>query len=318
MSPTTPPSSARRNGRRRRPVAAARIEPRHENSSAAVDLTPTTAPVAAAADFTELGVLPLLVAQLTALGVTKPFPIQTATMPDALAGRDVIGRGKTGSGKTIAFAIPTVTALSSSGRRRQPKSPRALVLVPTRELANQVAETIAPLAQAMSLKVATIYGGVGQNPQVNALRSGIDVLVACPGRLEDLIAQRHCRLDQVEVTVIDEADHMADLGFLPSVKRLLDQTPSGTQRLLFSATLDNGIDVLVRRYLVDPVVHSVDPIVAPVETMTHHVLSTSLVDKPSIVRELAAGVDRSLLFTRTKHGAKKLAKQLTAAGIPAV
>ena len=318
MSPTTPSSSARRNGRRRRPVAPTRIEPRHENPSSAVDLTPTTAPVAAAADFAELGVAPSLVAQLTALGVTTPFPIQTATMPDALAGRDVIGRGKTGSGKTIAFAIPTVTALSASGRRRLPKSPRALVLVPTRELANQVAETIAPLAQAMALKVATVYGGVGQTPQVNALRSGIDVLVACPGRLEDLIAQRHCRLDQVEVTVIDEADHMADLGFLPSVKRLLDQTPSGTQRLLFSATLDNGIDVLVRRYLVDPVVHSVDPIIAPVETMTHHVLSTSLADKPSIVRELAAGVDRSLLFTRTKHGAKKLAKQLTAAGIPAV
>ncbi|MGD9703569.1 MAG: DEAD/DEAH box helicase [Acidimicrobiia bacterium] len=321
MSPTIPSSSApRRNGRRRRttPVAPARTEQRNESGPGRIDLSPSTAPVVDAADFAELGVAPSLVAQLTALGVTKPFPIQSATLPDALAGRDVIGRGKTGSGKTIAFAIPTVTALSSSGRRRQPKSPRALILVPTRELANQVAETFAPLAQAMSLKVATVYGGVGQTPQVNALRSGIDVLVACPGRLEDLIAQRHCRLDQVEVTVLDEADHMADLGFLPGVKRLLDQTPTSAQRLLFSATLDNGIDVLVRRYLVDPVVHSVDPVVAPVETMTHHVLSTSLTDKPSIVRELAAGVDRSLLFTRTKHGAKKLAKQLTASGIPTV
>jgi superfamily II DNA/RNA helicase len=170
----------------------------------------------------------------------------------------------------------------------------------------------------MSLRVTTVYGGVGQTPQVNALRQGVDIVVACPGRLEDLIGQRHCRLDQVEVTVLDEADHMADLGFLPAVKRLLDATPTGTQRLLFSATLDNGIDGLVRRYLVDPVVHSVDPEVSPVGTMTHHVLATEAGDKLSVVTALASGRDRSLLFTRTKHGAKKLAKQLTTAGIPAV
>jgi superfamily II DNA/RNA helicase len=168
------------------------------------------------------------------------------------------------------------------------------------------------------LRVATIFGGVGQSPQVAALRGGVDILVACPGRLEDLIQQRHCYLDRVEVTVLDEADHMADLGFLPGVKRLLDATPQNGQRLLFSATLDNGIDVLVRRYLTNPVVHSVDPEVAPVSTMTHHVFAVSAADKPTVIRDLAGGLDRSLLFMRTKHGAKKLAKQLTMAGIPAV
>jgi superfamily II DNA/RNA helicase len=325
MTSTTPPTSApRRNGRRRRPVAPSVPSSAGRTDApvgAPIDLSPAPAINAIdldSLDFAALGVPELLIDVLQLDGVTRPFPIQAATLPDSLAGRDVLGRGKTGSGKTIAFAIPTVVALASSGRRRQPKSPRALILVPTRELANQVAETVTPLAAALSLKVATVFGGVGQGPQVTALRNGIDVLVACPGRLEDLIAQRFCRLDQVEVTVLDEADHMADLGFLPGVKRLLDQTPAGTQRLLFSATLDNGIDVLVRRYLVAPVVHSVDPVVAPVSTMTHHVLSTSLADKPAVVRELAAGQERSLLFTRTKHGAKKLAKQLTAAGIPAV
>jgi len=284
--------------------------------------TPThTAPaprVASDLGFAALGVPAALVDVLSSDGITSPFPIQAATLPDSLAGRDVLGRGKTGSGKTVAFAIPTVVALSTSQRRREPNRPRALILVPTRELANQVAEVIAPLAAALSMRTTTIFGGVGQNPQVAALRAGIDILIACPGRLEDLIQQRHCRLDKVEMTVLDEADHMADLGFLPAVKRLLDQTPPGTQRLLFSATLDNGIDVIVKRYLSNPVVHSVDPAAAQVSTMVHHVLSCSVVDKPTVVRQLAAGQQRSLLFTRTKHGAKKLAKQLTQAGIPAV
>ncbi len=327
MSTTTPSSgAARRNPRRRGPRDNESGAPRRPSTPGAaaqpaqhaVDLSPSTQPVIEAADFAVLNVPAPIVAALARDGVTAPFPIQTATLPDSLAGRDVLGRGKTGSGKTIAFAIPTVARLSSSGGRRETKRPRALILVPTRELANQVAETLAPIANAMSLKVTTVFGGVGQGPQVTALRLGVDILVACPGRLEDLIAQRHCRLDQVEVTVLDEADHMADLGFLPAVKRLLDQTPSDGQRLLFSATLDNGIDVLVRRYLTNPVVHSVDPEVAPVSTMTHHVFAVSAADKPTIIRELAQGQDRSLLFTRTKHGAKKLAKVLTAAGIPAV
>jgi len=329
---TTTPSSgaARRNPRRRHPKGAqSNAQPRNGTNDngngdsrasreTTVDLTPTTAPVAAAADFAILGVPAPIVTALSRAGVTAPFPIQTATLPDSLAGRDVLGRGKTGSGKTIAFAIPTVARLAASTARRETKRPRALILVPTRELANQVAEVLTPIAQAMNQKVAVVFGGVGQGPQVTALRLGVDILVACPGRLEDLIAQRHCRLDAVEVTVLDEADHMADLGFLPGVKRLMDQTPKNGQRLLFSATLDNGIDVLVRRYLTDPVVHSVDPAVAPVSTMTHHVLAVTLADKPSVVRELAQGMERSLLFTRTKHGAKKLAKQLSMAGIPAV
>ena len=327
MTITTPSSSAsRRNPRRRGPRDNASGAPRRPSTPGAsaatahdaVNLSPSTAPVAPAADFAVLGVAAPIVAALTRDGVTVPFPIQTATLPDSLAGRDVLGRGKTGSGKTIAFAIPTVMRLASSGGRRDTKRPRALILVPTRELANQVAETLAPIANSMSLKVTTVFGGVGQGPQVTALRMGVDILVACPGRLEDLISQRHCKLDQVEVTVLDEADHMADLGFLPAVKRLLDQTPQNGQRLLFSATLDNGIDVLVRRYLTHPVVHSVDPEIAPVSTMTHHVFAVTAADKPTVIRELAQGEDRSLLFTRTKHGAKKLAKQLTAAGIPAV
>ncbi|MGI9062451.1 MAG: DEAD/DEAH box helicase [Pseudonocardiaceae bacterium] len=276
------------------------------------------APAPVATGFTGLGVPAPIVSALAAQGITEPFPIQTATLPDSLEGRDVLGRGRTGSGKTLAFAVPTVTALDVSGNPRTPNRPRALVLVPTRELANQVADAIAPLAAAMGQRVTTVFGGVSQGRQVSALRGGIDVLIACPGRLEDLIGQRLVDLDEVEVTVLDEADHMADLGFLPAVRRLLDRTPTDTQRLLFSATLDNGVDVLVRRYLHDPVVHSVDPPALAVTTMEHHVLTVTATDKAAVVRELASGVDRTLLFTRTKHAAKKLARQLTAAGVPAV
>ena len=327
----TPSNTARRNIRRRRPAGATSNvnsssnanngsgqRQQSNNPAPRINLETSATPVVNYANFNELHVPAAIVAALTATGVTKPFPIQAATLPDSLAGRDVLGRGKTGSGKTIAFAIPVAAALAASGHHRQPGRPRALILVPTRELANQVAEAMTPLAKAMSLRVTTVFGGVGQGPQVSALRAGVDILVACPGRLEDLIQQRHCNLDRVEVTVLDEADHMADLGFLPSVKRLLDATPQRGQRLLFSATLDNGIDVLVRRYLSNPVVHSVDPEVAPVSTMTHHVFAVSAADKPTVIRDLAGGMDRSLLFMRTKHGAKKLAKQLTMAGIPAV
>jgi superfamily II DNA/RNA helicase len=270
--------------------------------------------------FAALGVPEALVAVLAGRGISEPFPIQTATLPDSLAGRDILGRGKTGSGKTIAFALPIVTRLTATVKTapRRPSRPRALVLVPTRELATQVAETITPLAAAVGLRVTTVIGGVSQQRQVAALRGGIDVLVACPGRLEDLVGQRECHLDAVEVTVLDEADHMADIGFLPAVKRLLDRTPAGTQRLLFSATLDNGVDVIAKRYLDRPVTHSVDRVEGPVTVMEHHVFAVGTADKPAIVRELASGEGRSLLFTRTKHAAKKLAKQLTAAGVPAV
>jgi superfamily II DNA/RNA helicase len=268
--------------------------------------------------FAALGVPAQVVASLEASGIASPFPIQTATLPDSLAGRDVLGRGRTGSGKTIAFAIPTVATLAGSRRTRRPGQARALILVPTRELANQVKDVVDPLATSLGLRTMTIFGGVGQGPQVATLRKGVDIVIATPGRLEDLIKQRHIRLDDVEVTVLDEADHMADLGFLPAVKRILDATPTSTQRLLFSATLDRGVDVLVRRYLKNPVTHSVDSAASEVPQMTHHVFNVSDGQKMSVVRELVSGQGRTLAFTRTKHGAKKLAKQLTEAGVPAV
>ncbi len=266
--------------------------------------------------FADLGVPAPLVASLAREGKTAPFPIQLATLPDTLAGRDVLGRGRTGSGKTLAFSLPLVARLIGGARR--PRQVRALVLVPTRELANQVLAVVDPLARAAGLTSTVVFGGVGQNPQVKALAPGVDVLIACPGRLEDLIGQGFCDLSAVEITVLDEADHMADLGFLPAVKRLLDKTPQRGQRMLFSATLDNGVDVLVKRYLDSPTTHSVDPAVSPVSTMTHHVFAVNAADKADVVRELASGQERSLLFMRTKHTAKKLAKQLTAAGVPAV
>jgi len=280
----------------------------------------TAATVAAAASgpasFATLGVPATLVATLTRQGITAPFPIQVATLPDTLAGRDVLGRGRTGSGKTLAFSLPLVVRLA--GGTRRPRQARALVLVPTRELANQVLAVVQPLAQAVGLTSTVVFGGVGQTPQVKALAPGVDILIACPGRLEDLLGQGLCDLSGVEITILDEADHMADLGFLPAVRRLLDRTPKVGQRMLFSATLDNGVDVLVKRYLDRPTTHSVDPVVAPVSTMTHHVFAVSAADKQAVVHELASGQERSLLFLRTKHTAKKLAKQLTAAGIPAV
>jgi superfamily II DNA/RNA helicase len=259
-----------------------------------------------------------LVAVLAANGVTTPFPIQQATLPDSLAGRDVLGRGRTGSGKTYAFALPVLTRLADSGKPRRPKRPRALILAPTRELASQIEASLAPLAQALSLRTLTVFGGVGASPQIAGLRAGVDVLVACPGRLEDLISSGHADLSDVQITVLDEADHMADLGFLPSVRRLLDRTPASGQRMLFSATLDAGVDVLVKRYLSNPVTHSVDPAQSPVSQMAHHVLHLAADDRLPVLVELTAAPGRTLVFTRTKHGAKKLTRQLIASGVPAV
>ena len=270
------------------------------------------------AGFAELGVPDTLVALLTRGGITEPFPIQRATLPDSLAGRDVLGRGRTGSGKTLAFGLPVLTRLAGSRSDRRPGRPRALILAPTRELAIQIDATIAPLAKAVGLRTTTIFGGVGQAPQVNALRNGVDVVVACPGRLEDLIDQGHCQLDRVEIAVLDEADHMADLGFLPGVKRLLDRVPDNAQHMLFSATLDNGIDVIVKRYLDDPITHSVDSEQSPVNTMTHHVLHVSTADRLHVLVNLTSAPGRSIVFTRTKYRAKTLTKQLNASGVPAV
>ncbi|MGY1702491.1 DEAD/DEAH box helicase [Geodermatophilus sp. SYSU D00766] len=325
-APAGPARSRRRRGGRGRgtggssttPAAQSQSQPQPQSQPREIPAGDVATVLPTDTTFAELGVPAPLVEVLTSSGITAPFPIQVATLPDSLAGRDVLGRGRTGSGKTIAFALPLVSRLAASTTRRQARRPRALVLVPTRELANQVLATVEPLARALGLRSTTVFGGVGQNPQVQALAAGVDVVIACPGRLEDLIGQGHADLSAVEVTVLDEADHMADLGFLPGVKRLLDRTPQGGQRLLFSATLDNGVDVLVKRYLDRPVTHSVDPAVAPVATMTHHVFQVSAADKAEVVRQLASGLGRSVLFTRTKHQAKKLAKQLTAAGVPAV
>lgn len=271
--------------------------------------------------FAELGVPAPLVRVLTEQGKTEPFPIQLDTLPDTLAGRDVLGRGKTGSGKTLAFSLPLVARLGGAlaGGNRRAGRPLALVLAPTRELANQIDEVIKPLAAAYGLKTTTIYGGVNQKRQVDALNAGVDIVVACPGRLEDLMNQRFVTLDAVEVTVLDEADHMADLGFLPVVTRILDKTPRDGQRLLFSATLDNGVDKLVRRYLQNEVLHSVDEATSHVAAMTHHVFETVDADsKKHLITALASGQSRRILFTRTKHQAKKLAKSLSESGIPAV
>ena len=269
--------------------------------------------------FAELGVPSPLLSALEADGKTSPFPIQVDTLPDTLAGRDVLGRGRTGSGKTLAFALPMVARLGGTlaGGRRKSGQPLGLVLAPTRELATQIAATIRPLADAYRLSVTTIFGGVSQNRQVQDLKAGVGIIVACPGRLEDLMKQGFARLDAIEITVLDEADHMADLGFLPAVMRILDRTPNSGQRLLFSATLDNGVDKLARRYLTNEVLHSVDEATSHVSTMTHHLFEVSSDDKPALVRALASGTGRRLLFTRTKHQAKKLARTLTAAGIPA-
>lgn len=273
---------------------------------------------AAAIGFADIGVPTAMVAALAARGIHEPFAIQSATLPDSLAGRDVLGRGRTGSGKTVAFALPLVAALAQQPDATRPGAPRGLVLVPTRELATQVEATVGPLARAMGLRTTVIFGGVSQAPQARALKAGTDIVVATPGRLQDLIEQRIARLGDVRVTVLDEADHMADLGFLPVVKRLLDQTPRGGQRLLFSATLDSGIDVLARRYLTDPVTHSVDNAQSPVPAMDHHVFAVSTDERAAVVRQLVAGEGRTLAFTRTKHQARKWARQLTAAGVPAV
>jgi superfamily II DNA/RNA helicase len=270
--------------------------------------------------FLDLGVPARLASVLAASGKTEPFPIQRDTLPDALAGRDVLGRGRTGSGKTIAFSLPLVARLSGAGAAaRTSGRPRGLVLAPTRELATQIAATIKPLADVVGLNVTTVFGGVSQRPQEQALRSGVDIVVACPGRLEDLMKQGVVRLDRVEITVLDEADHMADLGFLPGVTRILSATPQGGQRMLFSATLDRGVDTLVNRFLQDEVLHEVDEASVPQGVMTHRVFVVpGTEEKNALVRHLASGHGRRILFTRTKHQAKKLAKQLTAAGIPAV
>jgi superfamily II DNA/RNA helicase len=264
--------------------------------------------------FAALGVATALVTVLARDGITAPRPIQAAVLPDALAGRDILGCAQTGSGKTLGFSLPLVARLA--GGHTMACRPRGLVLVPTRELATQVEAVLSPLAGAMGLTVAVIFGGTPQRPQVAALRGRADIVVACPGRLADLIGQGHCHLGDVEVSVLDEADQMADLGFLPEVRRLLGATPPEGQRLLFSATLDGEVDVLARRFLARPVRHDVDAAGPPAQ-IAHYLLTVPPSERTAVVAALASGEGRALIFTRTRRGASKLARQLALAGTPA-
>jgi len=275
----------------------------------------TTSPDAATptASFASLGLPAVLVQALRRGGIDAPFPIQAATVPDALAGKDVLGRGPTGSGKTLAFGLPMLVRLA--GNAAAARRPRGLVLVPTRELAAQIERALDEPALSLGLRVASVVGGAPIKRQADRLARGVDLLIATPGRLSDLISQGAAALDDVMITALDEADHMADMGFLPQVTRLLDQTPKRGQRLLFSATLDGEVDKLVKRYLHNPVTHSTAPPAASVSTMSHHLLFVRRSDKRDVITEIAAREGLTILFVRTKHGADRLSKQLRAAGI---
>ncbi|WP_055489523.1 DEAD/DEAH box helicase [Streptomyces sp. TP-A0356] len=302
----TRPAAGRKSGQGARPAA-------HRGEFALP--TTLTEALPAVESFADLDMPGRLLTALRSQGVTVPFPIQAATLPNALAGRDVLGRGRTGSGKTLAFGLPLLARLD--GQRAEPRQPLALVLVPTRELAQQVTTALAPYARALRLRLATVVGGVSIGGQARALRDGAEVVVATPGRLKDLIDRGDCRLDRIGVTVLDEADQMADMGFMPQVTALLDQVRPGGQRLLFSATLDRNVDLLVRRYLHDPVVHSVDPAADAVTTMEHHLLHVHDADKHATATEIAARDGRVIMFLDTKHAVDRLAKHLLAVGVRA-
>ncbi|GAA3347572.1 DEAD/DEAH box helicase [Amorphoplanes nipponensis] len=274
------------------------------------------APVEQTPTFAELGVPAELVRVLSREGITAPFEIQAATMPDALAGRDVLGRGQTGSGKTLAFGLPLLARVAKSGRAL-PHQPKALILVPTRELAMQVADALTPLGRSVGVFLKTAVGGVPYDRQMDALRRGVEVIVATPGRLGDLIERGACRLDAVEVTVLDEADQMADMGFLPEVTELLSKTPADAQRLLFSATLDGDVDALVKRFMNDPVTHSTNPAEASVSTMEHHMLLIPPHDKFPITASIANREGKTIVFARTQMGVDRLVDQLAAVGVRA-
>ncbi|MHB9849369.1 DEAD/DEAH box helicase [Streptomyces krungchingensis] len=269
----------------------------------------------AAATFGELDMPVELLETLTGRGLTEPFPIQAATLPDALAGRDVLGRGRTGSGKTLAFGLALLAR--TAGQRAEPRKPLSLILVPTRELAQQVTEALTPYARSLKVRLATVVGGMSIGRQAGALRDGAEVVVATPGRLADLVERKDCRLDRVKITVLDEADQMADMGFMPQVTELLDQVRPGGQRMLFSATLDRDVDLLVRRYLHDPVVHSVDPSAGAVSTMEHHVLQVHGADKYATATEIAARDGRVIMFLDTKHAVDQFTRHLLSSGVKA-
>ncbi|BCJ52923.1 RNA helicase [Actinoplanes sp. NBRC 14428] len=293
-----------------------------EQTPAAEQITvsdPTTADVEiveARKSFADLGIPAELVRVLNREGITTPFEIQAATMPDALSGRDVLGRGQTGSGKTLAFGLPLLARIAKGGRAL-PHHPKALILVPTRELAMQVADSLMPLGRSVGVFLKTAVGGVPYDRQMDALRRGVEVIVATPGRLGDLIERGACKLDNVEVTVLDEADQMADMGFLPEVTELLAKTPADAQRLLFSATLDGDVDALVKRFMTDPVTHSTAPAEASVSTMDHHLLLIPPHDKFPITASIANRTGKTIVFARTQMGVDRLVEQLAAVGVRA-
>ncbi|WP_406217619.1 DEAD/DEAH box helicase [Streptomyces canus] len=300
------PSPRRSGGQGRRPAAV--------QGEFALPKSVTPA-LPAVEGFADLDMPEELLAALRSEGVTVPFPIQAATLPNSLAGRDVLGRGRTGSGKTLAFGLALLAR--TAGRRAEARQPLGLILVPTRELAQQVTDALTPYARSVRLRLATVVGGMSIGRQASALRGGAEVVVATPGRLKDLIDRGECRLDQVSITVLDEADQMADMGFMPQVTALLDQVRPEGQRMLFSATLDRNVDLLVRRYLSDPVVHSVDPSAGAVTTMEHHVLHVHGADKHTATTEIAARDGRVLMFLDTKHAVDRLTEHLLNSGVRA-
>ncbi|MFE7898025.1 DEAD/DEAH box helicase [Streptomyces sp. NPDC057424] len=265
--------------------------------------------------FADLGLPEGVVRKLAQNGVTTPFPIQAATIPDALAGKDILGRGRTGSGKTLSFGLPTLATLA--GGRTEKHKPRAVILTPTRELAMQVADALQPYGDVLGLKMKVVCGGTSMGNQIYALERGVDILVATPGRLRDIINRGACSLENVQIAVLDEADQMSDLGFLPEVTELLDQVPAGGQRMLFSATMENEISTLVKRYLTDPVTHEVDSAQGNVTTMSHHILIVKPKDKAPVTAAIASRKGRTIIFVRTQLGADRIAEQLCDSGVKA-
>lgn len=296
----------------RRPAQGRRPAPASGEFAPPETRTPALPPVAS---FSELDIPAPLLKTLAHRGMEAPFPIQAATLPNSLTGRDVLGRGRTGSGKTLAFGLALLAR--TAGQRAEPRRPLGLVLAPTRELAHQIAEALAPYAKSLKLRTATVVGGLSINRQADALRGGAELVIATPGRLKDLVDRGDCELRSVTITVLDEADQMCDMGFLPQVTGLLDQVDPEGQRMLFSATLDRNVDRLVRRYLDDPTVHSVDPSAGAVTTMDHHLLHVRDEEKRTVATEIAARDGRVILFVDTKRSADRFAKHLLKSGVRA-
>ena len=318
QAPARPRTSRPRSTGRTRPP-----RPRTDDGLERALAEAAARPAPEGASFGRFGLPQELVTVLARRGLHEPFAIQTRVLPDAIAGRDVLARAVTGSGKTLAFGIPVLARLAAGDDRtatRAPGRPRALVVVPTRELARQVADVLAPLAHALGQRVTTVVGGLPINRQIEAVRRGVDVVVATPGRLLDLMERRACSLEAVEITVLDEADHLADLGFLPDVRRILDATGGPgrpVQRMLLSATLDRGVDKVVHDYLRDPAVHAVTPPADEPQVMDHRVFTLPAAEKTAVAAEIAARPGRTLFFVRTRHGADRLAKHLERAGVEA-